>query len=130
MKRLARGVDAAVYTLHGLLVDVMQPGLEAVAFTLSDTAGLARCSPWTAPVSLKARLSYSTLAETYTCARDSSSVQRPCLPCDRTGHSFFMRYGTHSCLGPSAGLRDSPADFSSRQHFKLLRALILVKGLG
>ena len=53
MRRLARGVDAAVQRLYSLLVDVMQPGLEAIAFTLSDVAGLARCSPWTAPVSLK-----------------------------------------------------------------------------
>ena len=56
MKRLARGVDAAVQRVHSLLVDVMQPGLEAIAFALSDTAGLARCSPWTAPLCLKACL--------------------------------------------------------------------------
>lgn len=63
MKRLARGVDSAVQKLHGLLVDVMQPGLEAIAFALSDIAGLARCSPWTAPLSLKAcpRLSRAAL---------------------------------------------------------------------
>ena len=54
MKRLARGVDAAVHRVHSLLVDVMQPGLEAIAFVLSDTAGLARCSPWTVPLCLKA----------------------------------------------------------------------------
>ena len=39
VKRLARGVDAAVQRVHSLLVDVMQPGLEAIAFALSDTAG-------------------------------------------------------------------------------------------
>ena len=56
-------MDAAVQRLHGLLVDVMQPALEAIAFTLSDVAGLARCSPWTAPVSLKACISRHTLAQ-------------------------------------------------------------------
>lgn len=75
VKRLARGVDAAVHTLHDLLVDVMQPGLEALAFTLSDTAGLARCSPWTGPISLKARVSHSTLADRCTCVNDCSATQ-------------------------------------------------------
>ena len=56
MKRLARGVDAAVQRLHGLLIEVMQPGLEAITFALSDTAGLARCFPWTGPLCIKASI--------------------------------------------------------------------------
>ena len=51
---MARAVDAAVQRLHGLLVDTIQPGLEAIAFGLSDAAGLAHCSPWTGPLRLKA----------------------------------------------------------------------------
>ena len=51
---MARAADAAVQRLHGLLVDTIQPGLEAIAFGLSDTAGLARCSPWMGPLCLKA----------------------------------------------------------------------------
>lgn len=54
VKRVARAVDAAVQRLHGLLVNVIQPGFEAMAFALSDAAGLARCSPWMGPLSLKA----------------------------------------------------------------------------
>ena len=54
MKKVARAVDAHVQRLHGLLVDTIQPGLEAIAFGLSDVAGLARCSPWTGALCLKA----------------------------------------------------------------------------
>lgn len=54
VRRVARAVDAQVQRLHGLLVDTIQPGLEAIAFGLSDVAGLARCSPWTGPLCLKA----------------------------------------------------------------------------
>lgn len=55
LKRLARSVDAAVAAVGRLLIEHIQPGLEAAAFRLSEACGLARCSAWLAPLALQVR---------------------------------------------------------------------------
>ena len=46
LKRLARGVDAAVCATHALLADHLAPQLEQLAFRLGELRGLALCLPW------------------------------------------------------------------------------------
>ncbi len=53
LKRLARAVDGAVASVARMLVDQVQCSLEAVALQLGDALGLARCSPWMAPLTLQ-----------------------------------------------------------------------------
>ncbi len=60
LKRLAKGVDAAVSAVGRLLIQHVQPGLEAIALYLSEACGLARCSAWMAPLVLEVRSQLSS----------------------------------------------------------------------
>lgn len=53
MKKLSKAVDSAVGSIGGILVDHLQPSLQAAAFKLNELHSLASCKQQLEPLGLQ-----------------------------------------------------------------------------
>lgn len=53
VKRLSKAVDSAVGNIGGILVDHLQPSLQAAAFKLNELHSLAKCTHQLLPLGLQ-----------------------------------------------------------------------------
>ena len=53
VKKLSKAVDSAVGSIGGLLVDHLQPSLQAAAFKLNELHSLAKCTRELEPLGLQ-----------------------------------------------------------------------------
>ena len=60
MKKLSKAIDSAVGSIGNILVDHLQPSLQAAAFKLNELHSLAKCTRQLEPLGLQVPL-YTTL---------------------------------------------------------------------